>query len=167
MQSRTVNTSIRANAWELSCVVGSSRMLFSVLHGDRYCNEPYRTVLYSLPRLISWDWTYWICMILWCTKQNLYLVHDSHSPYHRKKCIRLRVRCHPCPIWPVLPISNLHFDISFASVMSKPALYRLLTFDVRIVMSILLSLGRLSKDSIQVPCPLSHFVASLFFTARS
>jgi hypothetical protein len=43
-------------------------------------------------------------MIILCTK-NLYLIHDSHSPFH----ICLIVRCHPCPIWPPVPPINLTY----------------------------------------------------------
>jgi hypothetical protein len=43
-------------------------------------------------------------MILLCTK-NLYPIHGSHSPFHRKMCILLLVRCHCPPIWPTLPLN--------------------------------------------------------------
>jgi hypothetical protein len=48
----------------------------------------------------------------------------------------------------------VYFDISFATVMNKPALYRLLTYHVPKLMSIFLSLGHLSKESTQVQGPL-------------
>jgi hypothetical protein len=48
--------------------------------------------------------------------------------------------------------SNLYFDISFATVMIEPAPYRLLTFHVPNLMSIFLSLGRLSKESFVTFC---------------
>jgi hypothetical protein len=63
--------------------------------------------------------------------------------------------------------SNLYFYISFATLMSKPALYRLLTFHVPSLMAIFLSLGHLSKEFVQVCGPLWHFVTSLFFTVTS
>jgi hypothetical protein len=51
------------------------------------------------------------------------------------------------PSWSCTPIkSDLYFDISSASVLSEPALYRLLTFHVPNHMSILFSLGRLSRN---------------------
>jgi hypothetical protein len=59
--------------------------------------------------------------------------------------------------------SNSYFDISFATVISEPALYRLLTFRVPYLMSIFFILARLSKESVQVPGPLWHFVTRLFF----
>jgi hypothetical protein len=63
--------------------------------------------------------------------------------------------------------SNLYFDIYFATVMSEPALYRLLTFHMPNLISIFLSLGRLSKESVEVRDPLWHFVTQLCFTMRS
>jgi hypothetical protein len=51
--------------------------------------------------------------------------------------------------------------------MSKPALYRLLTFHVPNLMSIFLSVGHSSKESVQAPGRLWHFVTRLFFMARS
>jgi hypothetical protein len=61
---------------------------------------------------------------LFCTK-NLYLIHVSHSPFHRKMYIHLLVQCHLCPIWPpVLPLNLTYILIfSFATVMSEPALH--------------------------------------------
>jgi hypothetical protein len=44
-------------------------------------------------------------MILSCTK-NLYLLHGSHSLFHRKMYIHLLIQCHLHPIWPpVLPLN--------------------------------------------------------------
>jgi hypothetical protein len=102
-------------------------------------------------------------MILLCTIK-LYLIDRSHYPFHRKMYIRLLVRCNLCPIWTsyILTKSNLYFHISFATVMSEPALYSLLTFRVPIRMSIFLSLGRLSEESVQVWGRLWYFVTSLF-----
>jgi hypothetical protein len=45
---------------------------------------------------------------------------------------------------------NLHFESSFATAMNEPGLYRLLTFQVPHLMSILLSLGRLYKEAVLV-----------------
>ena len=51
---------------------------------------------------------------------------------------------------PCLPIkSNLHFAISLAAAVSEPALHRLLTFHVPILMSLFHCLGR-TKESVQV-----------------
>jgi hypothetical protein len=47
-------------------------------------------------------------MILLCTK-NLYPVHGSHSPFDRKMCILLLMRCHCPPIWPHAPTLNLTY----------------------------------------------------------
>jgi hypothetical protein len=45
---------------------------------------------------------------------------------------------------------NLYFDISSATVLSEPALYKLLTFQVPNLIYIFFRLGRLSKESVQV-----------------
>jgi hypothetical protein len=67
-------------------------------------------------------------MILLWTK-NLYLIHDSHSPFHRKMHIHLLVHCHPPHLTSCSPTkSNLYFDISFTTVMSKSVPYKLLTW---------------------------------------
>jgi hypothetical protein len=44
----------------------------------------------------------------------------------------------------------IYFDSPFDTVTSEHALYKLLVFHVTNLMSILLSLGRLSKESIKV-----------------
>jgi hypothetical protein len=107
--------------------------------------------------------------ILLCKKKILYLIHDSHSTFHRKMYINLlgsvSLLSHLTPSTPTK--SNLYFNIYFETVVSEPALYRLLIFHVPNLMSIFLSLGRLSKESAQVRGPLCHFVRSLFFTVRS
>jgi hypothetical protein len=53
------------------------------------------------------------------------------------------------PFW----IEKLYNDISFATAMSKPALYILLTFRVPNLISIFFSLGRLFKESMHVRDP--------------
>jgi hypothetical protein len=58
--------------------------------------------------------------------------------------------------------ANLYFDIYFVTVMSEPALYRLLTFHIPNFISIFLSLCHLSKESVQVRGPLWHFVTNCF-----
>jgi hypothetical protein len=63
--------------------------------------------------------------------------------------------------------SNLYFDITFATVTSEPALYRFLTFQVTNLVSIFLSLRRLSKGPVRVRGQLWRFVTNFFFTARS
>jgi hypothetical protein len=45
--------------------------------------------------------------------------------------------------------SNLYFDISSATVLNKPALYRRLTFQVPNLIFIFFRLGRLSRESVQ------------------
>jgi hypothetical protein len=75
--------------------------------------------------------------------------------------IRLPVQC---PIWTVLPL-NLTYTLIFLSQLSWTNLpYADFILDF---ISIFLSLGRLSKESVQVRGPLWHFVTSLFFTART
>jgi hypothetical protein len=59
--------------------------------------------------------------------------------------------------------SNLYFDISLATVIREPALYRLLTFHVPNRSSVFHSLGHLFKESAQVRGPFWHFVTNLFF----
>jgi hypothetical protein len=54
-------------------------------------------------------------------------------------------------------------DISSATVLSEPTLYRLLAFHIPNLVSIFLSLGHLSKESIQVCDSLWHFITSSFF----
>jgi hypothetical protein len=85
------------------------------------------------------------------------------SPFHRKMYIRLLVRCHLRPIWPsVLPLNLTYFEISSATALSEPALYKLLTFQVPNLISIFCRLGRLSKESIQARGFLRSFGKSLF-----
>jgi hypothetical protein len=119
----------------------------------------------ALHRFLSWARS--IQSILWFSyvQINLYLVHGSHSPFNRKVYIRLLVQCHLTSCTPTK--SNLHSDISFATLMSEPAPYKLLTFQVPNLMSIFFRLGCLSKDSAQVQGPLWHFVTSLIFTVSS
>jgi hypothetical protein len=89
--------------------------------------------------------------------------HDSHSFFHRKTYIHLVVHCHPCPIGPVIPLNLTHsFDSSFATVMSEPALYILLSFHILNLISIFVSLDHLSKEFIQVWGPLRQFIRKLF-----
>jgi hypothetical protein len=86
-------------------------------------------------------------MFLLCAKKKLQLIHNSRSSFHRKTYICLLIQCHLCPIWPVLPLNlNFHFDISFATVMSDPAQYRLHTFHVPNLMPIFLNLGHFPKN---------------------
>jgi hypothetical protein len=58
---------------------------------------------------------------------------------------------------------NLHFDISSATVLSKPALYMLLTFHVTNLLSIFCSFNYLSKEFIQVPRPFVTLWKQLIF----
>jgi hypothetical protein len=104
-------------------------------------------------------------MILLCTEKNLYLVHDSHSPFHRRMCILPQVRCHCPPIWP-LPLNLTYLASSLETVFSEPSLYKLLTFHVPKLISIFHSLGHLSKESIQVRGSVIIFVTSLFLRLR-
>jgi hypothetical protein len=83
-------------------------------------------------------------MILLCTK-NLYVIHDSHSPFHRKMYIRLMGLWHPCPIRPPIVPLNVYFDIFFVAAVREPALYRLLALHIPNLVLIFFSLGRLLK----------------------
>jgi hypothetical protein len=94
-------------------------------------------------------------------KKNWYLIHVSHFPFHRKMYVY-------SPAGSVPPLShltsctstksNLNVDIYFTTVMSEHALYRLLTFHVRNLVSIFLCLVHVYKESVQVWNPLWHFV---------
>jgi hypothetical protein len=58
-------------------------------------------------------------------------------------------------LWQINPIHTIpsylsKIEISSATVLSEPALYRLQTFHVPNLISILFRLGRLSKESVQV-----------------
>jgi hypothetical protein len=103
-------------------------------------------------------------------KKHLYLIHYSDSPSYRKIYIGLLVRCHLCPIWsPVLSLNLtivLYICISFATVMSEPALKRFPISHVRNLMSIFFSLGRLSREFVHVRGPLWHFVIRVFLRRR-
>jgi hypothetical protein len=59
--------------------------------------------------------------------------------------------------------SYLYFDIILATIMSEPAQYRLLTFHIQNPMSIFLSFGGLSKESVQVWGLLWRIETSFFF----
>jgi hypothetical protein len=49
-------------------------------------------------------------MILLWTK-NLYLIHNSCSPFHRKMCILPQIWCHRPPIWPhALPLNLIYIS---------------------------------------------------------
>jgi hypothetical protein len=102
--------------------------------------------------------------IILCTKKNMYLVHDSHSPFYRKMCFLPQIRCHCPPIFPTL--TNLYLPSSLETVIREPALYKLLTFHVPNLISIFRSLGRLSKESMQVLGSCKLFITNLFFTAK-
>jgi hypothetical protein len=103
--------------------------------------------------------------ILLCTQKNLYLIHGSHSPFHRENVF--------CPAGSVPPPSHLTsctptksdlcFHSSFDTLSSEPALYKLSTFHIPNVISIFRRLGRLLKESIQVRGPQNHFVTGLCF----
>jgi hypothetical protein len=96
-----------------------------------------------------------------CYRDNFTIFY--HSLFHRKMFIHILVRCYLCPIWPVLPLNLTFIFIFFATVISNPALYILLTFYIPNLTYIFLSLCQLSKESMQVWGPLWHFIRSLFF----
>jgi hypothetical protein len=97
-------------------------------------------------------------------KRNLYLIHNSHSPLHRKMCILPQVRCHCPPIWPpVITLNLTYIWLVPSTVIREPTLYKLLTFHVPNPISIFRRLCRLSKESFQVRGSLEAFVTSLFF----
>jgi hypothetical protein len=102
-------------------------------------------------------------VILLCTK-HVYLIHDSHSHLHRK-CIIICWFSATCLIWPpVLPLNLTYpFNISLATVLSEPDLCILLMCHIPNLVSISLSLGRVSKKSMQVQGPMYSFITKLFF----
>jgi hypothetical protein len=51
-------------------------------------------------------------MILLCTR-NLYLIHDSYSPFRRKMCILQQVRCHHPLIW----LLSLPLNVTYISTV--------------------------------------------------
>jgi hypothetical protein len=59
--------------------------------------------------------------------------------------------------------SNLYLASSLETVFGDPALYKLLTFQVPNLVSVFHSLGRLSKESVQVRGSLEVFVPSFFY----
>jgi hypothetical protein len=101
-------------------------------------------------------------------KKNLYLIHDSHSPFHRKNVLySLSCSVQPLSHLTSCTPSNFYFDITFATVTSESALYRLLTFHVPNLIPIFLSLGRLCQKSVQVRGSLWHLLIRLSFTVMS
>jgi hypothetical protein len=63
--------------------------------------------------------------------------------------------------------SNLYFDSSLETVFRERALYKLLTFHNPNHISIFRTLGRLSKESVQVQGSFWIFVTNSFFTVKS
>jgi hypothetical protein len=106
-------------------------------------------------------------MIPLCTKtkkKNLYLIHDSLSPFHRKMYIHPLVWWHPSHLTSSTPTKfNLYFDISLKTVMSEPAPYRVHMFHVPNLITTLLSLGHFSKQPIQVRGSLLTFHKKIIF----
>jgi hypothetical protein len=94
-------------------------------------------------------------MILLCRKKNLYLIHDSHSPFRRKMCILLQFRCHRPPIWPPILSLNLTYILMTLLTLS------LVNLPCTNLISMVLSLGRLSKESVQVQGSVKCYVTSL------
>jgi hypothetical protein len=84
-------------------------------------------------------------------RKNLYLMHDSHSPFRRKMCspaslvppLSHLISCTPTK-------SSVYFDTSFAIVTSDFDLHRLLTCQVPNPIPIFFSLGSLPKGSAKV-----------------
>jgi hypothetical protein len=90
--------------------------------------------------------------------KNLYPIHGSHSPFHRKMCIPLLVRCH-CP--PTK--SNLYLDSSLENVIVQPTLYILRTFQVPNLIFIFHPMGHLAKESIPARGSVNMFVTVFFY----
>jgi hypothetical protein len=126
-------------------------------------NQPPLSIMYDILSLTN-STLLTADMILLCTKKNLYPIHGSHSPFHRKMCIPLLVWCHFPPIWPpALPLNLTYIWIvpSKLSLGSPP--YTNSLCSMLNLMSIFLRLVRLSKESIQVRGSVWLFVTSLFF----
>jgi hypothetical protein len=62
--------------------------------------------------------------------------------------------------------ANLYFDSSLGIIIKEPALYKLLTFQVPILLSIFHRLGHLLIEPIQVRSSVNSFVTSLYFLVR-
>jgi hypothetical protein len=90
--------------------------------------------------------------ILWNPKVH-YLVHKSPPLVPTLSQIG---SVHTIPSYPISALTlSTHLRLVLPStVLSEPALYKLLIFPVPNLMSIFFSLGRLSKESIQVRGPL-------------
>jgi hypothetical protein len=94
-------------------------------------------------------------------KENLYLIHDSRSPFPRKMYTLPQVQCHH--LTSCTPTKcNLYFYSSLETVIREPALCKLLTFHNPNLIPIFRNLGRLSKESVQVQCCILFFVTHLF-----
>jgi hypothetical protein len=79
-------------------------------------------------------------------------------------CILPQVRCHRPPFWPpALPLDLTYISLVPSTVFRDPPLYKLLTFQVPNLVSVFHSLGRLTKESVQVRGSLEVFVASFFY----
>jgi hypothetical protein len=119
------------------------------------------SIMYNTPSLTNS--TLYLLMCFWYVPKNLYVNCDSHSPFHRKYIFACWLGAPPSRLTSCTPTkSNLYFEISCATVLSEPALYILLTFQVPNLISIFFRLGRLSKDCFQVWGFLWTFVTSLF-----
>jgi hypothetical protein len=92
-------------------------------------------------------------------KRILYPIHYSYSPFHRKMCSSAGSVPPPFHLTSCTSTrTNLYLDSSFDTVTSEPVLYKLPTFHVRSLMSILRRLCRLSKEYVQVHGSYLYFV---------
>jgi hypothetical protein len=91
-------------------------------------------------------------MILLCT-QKICLIH---SPVGSLPLLSQLISF-------TLTESNFYFDSSFATIISEPALYGLVTFHVSNFTSSSLLLDRLLQESTQIGGRLRHFVTRLLF----
>jgi hypothetical protein len=101
-------------------------------------------------------------MILLCTK-NLYVIHDSHSPFHRKMYILLLVWCHLRPIRPTVLSLKLNFISRYLQQLPwANQRYTYFWQSVLNLISTFFRLGCLSKESVQIRSFLWSFVTSIF-----
>jgi hypothetical protein len=84
----------------------------------RQCNVYYKMQAFLLVNLVM--------IFLLCTR-NLYLIHNSYSPFHRKMCIDLFGRFRLWPMCPVLPLNLTHIWVFLSKLIREPALHTLLS----------------------------------------
>jgi hypothetical protein len=79
----------------------------------------------------------WYDSLMQKKKKNMYLIHDSHSPFLRKMCILPRVRSHHPPIRPSALLLNLTYiwlaplPMSLGSLPYTDSLHSIIDLNIR------------------------------------